>query len=601
MPAKERRFIANVTSRKIDHFKRFAEIMAKLKPHGRVLVDASPLADKAFHIVPPGGSAWHEYAANWPALHRFFPHPKLAPHIPADFVKKNQALLAAKVKVLEKLGLDASFHGNDPHFWPESFWQEYPHLRGPRIDHPRRSRKEEFSVCADLDEGREMLEWELTELRKHIPMLGAFIINTNDAGSGFCWAAAQYSGPNGPQACRGISAGKRVRRLMQAFHDAARSGGGDVSTYINNKNFWQNEMAEVVAQLPDDSYVTSMDPTSVDIPVGSQGSPARGLINPLAIIRAMEKLDSPEVHTVFLRFGPATQRGDTHIEAIEKGLEIVIDCIEKPVKGLRARLDKLHSLCTKWAGEKNAEALLEAFNRLDQAMTVKQAMLGRWFGATHGAVSMRHMTRPLVINPELLAPEEEDYFLPYIFNIHETEARNDYIDLHGRRMTLGTGDELGLPALDEVLAEMRGAASVMEKMTDAPEGKWLMDVGTSTRIYASMIRSTMNFFFGQKIRDRHGIELAREEPHVPVKAGSWDGEGQILAWNELMRDELDNTNELLALFKERGTDHIFHAEDNRYQSPFLFGPDLVGDLEKKIRVMRDHWLDVERYLAPPHK
>jgi hypothetical protein len=219
----------------------------------------------------------------------------------------------------------------------------------------------------------------------------------------------------------------------------------------------------------------------------------------------------------------------------------------------------------------------------------------------HGAVTMRHTTRPLVFNPELLTAEEEDYFLPYVFNIHESEARSDYIDLHGRRMALGTGDELGLPAIDGALQDMRDAASVMEGIADAPDGKWLMAVATSARIYASMVRSTMNFFFGQRIRDRHASALARQQPYIPVKAGSWDGEGGILAWNERMRDEFDNANELLELIKDRGTDHVFHAEDKRHQSPFLFGPDLVGDLEKKVRIMRDHWLDVQRYLAPPHK
>ena len=94
---------------------------------------------------------------------------------------------------------------------------------------------------------------------------------------------------------------------------------------------------------------------------------------------------------------------------------------------------------------------------------------------------------------------------------------------------------------------------------------------------------------------------SREQPYVRDKRYCWDGEGEILARNERMRDGFDNANELLTLLEERGTDQIFHAEDNRHQSCFILGPDLIGDLKKKVRIMRDHWLDVERYLAPPHK
>ena len=85
------------------------------------------------------------------------------------------------------------------------------------------------------------------------------------------------------------------------------------------------------------------------------------------------------------------------------------------------------------------------------------------------------------------------------------------------------------------------------------------------------------------------------------KAELTEREGEILRWNELMRDELDNATELIALLEQRGLAQISHASDERRQDTFLFGPDIVGDLKRKVRIMRDHWLDVEKFLAPPHK
>ncbi|KPL01755.1 MAG: hypothetical protein AMK75_03980 [Planctomycetes bacterium SM23_65] len=600
MRRKKRRFIVSWTTRDLEQFRRFAGLAARLVPLGEVLADVSTLADKAFHIIPPGGSSWHEYSANWPTLHRVFPHPKLAPHLPADWVRVNRELLLAKAAVLRGMGLGASFYGNDPHFWPESFWQEHPHLRGPRIDHPRRSRKEEFSVCTDLDESREMLAWEMCELKRNVPELEVFIFNTNDAGSGLCWAVSQYAGPNGPRHCRHITAGERVRRFLETLHAGARKGGGDVAIHIGNRAFWRNEIDDVVARLPENSHVTWKDPTSTTVPVTWHGQvPVRGLVNPLSIIRATERLSAPEVKTVFLHFSPPTHRGDMTLDAISKALDVLIDCIEQPVKGIHAQFEELHALCVRWAGKKQAEPVFEAFYRMDEALRTKAAVAPR-FRPIQAAVSMRHLTRPLVVKPELLAPEEEAYFLPYIFNIRESEARTDYIDVHGGRLS-GPADWQTESALDRALDELRDAAALLEDAKDAPESKWLLSVATSMRIYAALVRSIRNFYFGQKIRDRHAGELSREVPAVPEKVASWEGEGAILEWNERMRDELDNANELLALLEERGTGQIFHAEGDRHQSCFLLGPDLVGDLKKKVKIMREHWLDVERYLAPPHK
>ena len=68
-----------------------------------------------------------------------------------------------------------------------------------------------------------------------------------------------------------------------------------------------------------------------------------------------------------------------------------------------------------------------------------------------------------------------------------------------------------------------------------------------------------------------------------------------------MRDEFDNTNELIALLESGGIELVASARDPRYEDTFLMGPDLIGQLRKKADLMRAHWLDVQDYLAPPHK
>jgi hypothetical protein len=334
------------------------------------------------------------------------------------------------------------------------------------------------------------------------------------------------------------------------------------------------------------------------------------MVNPLAVIGAMERFHAAAVDTALITLGAAYRVHPDAPGTVARVLEMTADGVERPVTGgLRGRLDRLAEYCEKWGGRENAGALFEAFVEFDRALALKESLLPRW-SPMNAALSMRHLTRPLVFKPELLSAEEEGYFLPHVFNTREAEARTDYIDLHGTRMSTGSGDVDGIPALLGCLDALRGVAAAFERCGKAPaggparrslgEGGWLFNLGTSVRIYVACTRSTYNCYFGQRVRDRHKAELTREN-YVPPKEGSWSGEGGILRWNELMRDEFDNAEELIALFEDRGLDQIGHAADARHQDTYRLGPDLVGDLKRKVRVMRDHWLDVEKFLAPPHK
>ncbi|MEA1996800.1 MAG: hypothetical protein U9N45_04150, partial [Gemmatimonadota bacterium] len=130
--------------------------------------------------------------------------------------------------------------------------------------------------------------------------------------------------------------------------------------------------------------------------------------------------------------------------------------------------------------------------------------------------------------------------------------------------------------------------------------KWLKDVGLSLRMWASEVRSIHNFYHAQLIRDRNAEVLAGE-PRIPAKVATWEGHPDILPWNEIMRDEFDNANELIEMLENGGMKLVAHASDPRYEDTFLMGPDFVGQLRQKVKIMREHWLDVEKYLATPHK
>ena len=225
-------------------------------------------------------------------------------------------------------------------------------------------------------------------------------------------------------------------------------------------------------------------------------------------------------------------------------------------------------------------------------------MLGASYSNYYCGVSMRYLTRPLVIKPDLLTAEEESWFLPYVFNVRESEARMDYIDLHGGRMdgTAAWNDR----GLRRALSLARSAAAKLVDLEGAPEKEFLRNLSLSLKMWASEVRSIHNFYHAQVIRDLNADILAGE-PRVPRKVADWDGEEGNLQWNEIMRDEFDNTNELIALLEDGGIDLVAHADDPRYEDTFLIGGNLIEQLRKKTAVMRVHWLDIQNYLAPPHK
>ena len=149
-------FVIHAPIRDLDEFRRLAEQAARLKPFGRVEVNVSTLADKGFHDVPPGRNSWYEYTSYNPTPYKFFPDPKIAPFLPADFVRKNRELLLAKAEILREFGLGAAFWAYEPNYLPREFFDAHPNMLGPRVDHPRRGNHPAFAPCVSVRETQEM-------------------------------------------------------------------------------------------------------------------------------------------------------------------------------------------------------------------------------------------------------------------------------------------------------------------------------------------------------------------------------------------------------------------------------------------------------------
>jgi hypothetical protein len=594
-----KRFIVHCPSADLVAFEAMARETARLKPYGEVLVVVSDLAGKGLHEIPPGGSGWHEYAVNSPSLHRVFPHPALAPHVPADFARRNRELLLGKAAVLARLGLGAAFWGVEPFFVDEAFFRGRPHLRGPRVDHPRRSRREAFALCLDQPESQAMVAEMMSELRRHVPNLGAFIFKTNDAGAGICWASSLYSGPQGPSACRSLSPGQHVANFVNALHAGARQGGGDVPVYIGPSNFWNNEIYDIERCLPPNTHLAGRDRSLVS--AGSllgSCNPAHGLFDPLAVLAATERVRDEKTGTVFVDFRASYDRAGESAATVGRVLDLLIHGLEHPTPTLLGRLQSLRQWAAAWAGEAAADGVWQACHDLHTAMELRSASLGRSFAPLYTGVSLRQLTRPLVFDPVRLSPDEESYFLPHVFNVDRDEARQDWIDLHGSRMAGPPASATEVPGLPGTVRLLASAARNFESVAQGPAATELTRLGAACRVLASTLRSASNFYFAQLIRDRYADRVAAG-PDIAKRLPG--GTSDLLRWYDLARDELENAGELLALLESRGLDSIVHAADAAHEDTFRLGPDPVADLRRKVACMRAHWCDAEGYMQSPNK
>lgn len=609
-PPARKVFIVRNAIRDVAEFRELAALAARLKPFGEVQIDIGLLADKSWHDVPPGGSPWHEFGTYNSAAFKFFPHPKIAPHLPAGWVANNRKLLLAKAAILREYGLSAAFTSNETNYLPESFFRENPELRGPRVDHPRRTRAVAFSPCVDRPEMLAMIEWMIHELIHNVPEIKTIFAQNNDSGAGLCWASGQYSGPNGPEFCRNRTTGVRLKALMEAMQRGASSAGGAITIRLAG-TFDELEEREFTPLLPPHSFLsrpyTRRTPPEGDPNIVWTGTmihdayPVLGLLDIEQLVSRLEQTHNTNIRTVVLTVGqPWYYRGNERAATIAKLIDIVEAFYKQPFAGVAARRQFLETLATRWGGAKNQQALADALAAIGNAFRTKhEAVPGFDFYFFEGYLptSSRFLTRPLLIRPDLLQPQEEAYFLPHVFAVHESVARNDYQDAYETRLM---GPPVwDYPILRAALREAIGAAETLEALQGAPEQPWLRDLAISVRMWASTVRSINNFYFAQEIRNRHPKELSGPERIHSMLSNAGDPDN--LAWHQIQRNEFDNANELLALLRNGGLQSLSRAADQKHADTFLMGPDVISEVQQKVDLMRLHWRDADLFLTPGRK
>lgn len=594
----QRTFIINACVRNMSDFGKLVEAAGKIKPFGRVQINISSLADKDLGSLPKENSPWHEYASYNPTPFKFFPDARIVPYIDAEFVRENRQLLLQKAAMLRRNGMDAAFFGYEPTYLPAAFFDAYPGLMGPRVDHPRRSNQKEFAPCVSMPGTQEMYAHMMEQLLKSAPEIKTFYFKTNDAGTGICWADWLYSGPNGPAYCKGRTTGQRVEELLDAFKKGAQRAGRTIDIYLSeaSSNFSDSEKLDIQRHLPSGCFYKNteaheMSSISSSI-VGTY--PVRGIIDPVAVLREADEMLRKDGKFVFINLRAWYDRGDENGDATDLLFSVLAEKLKHPGTVTGGPLADLRVLCEAWAGPGAAGQLYHAFVELHDAFTFKSRVCPG-VSPLNWDVALRLVNRPLVIEPRRLSGREERYFLPWVFNVSEKEARDDYMDMQGIRVTASRDSLLAL------VARIQDAAKDFGDIDPAaPKHAYLEKLALSLRLYASLMRSCANFAGAQAIRDRDSVKLSAGI-HRPGKEPTWKGDEDFIPFVDIMRDELDNTAVLIDLLQKGGAGQLCLAKDAAHEDTFLLGPGLPGQVRQKRKIMLDHWTDIEDYMASPFK
>jgi hypothetical protein len=597
--------VINYASNSLDAFAEVAEAMAPLADRYALRMVVNHLAARDDRHRTDLGDPYLQYSANFPDLFHLVGPAPLAPHVDHATVEANLRLAQGKLAVLRQFGIGGAFLGREPVYLPERLYQEHPLWRGPRVDHPRRSRNPIFAPCFHQPEVQALYREAFAELGRALPGLDTFYWWTNDSGSGFCWYDGLYPGPNGPSACRE----QGPVPAMAAFHAAAldgvrATGAASPMSIMTQTQTWDD------AQLPPGTYHYPADGSpdkvaSIRADV-SLTYPVRHLWDAVGRVDQLGTLHAPEPAAVVWWLSDVYHRTTTDRASVKAQVRLWDLAVRNPAAALRplGRLSLLRDVAAAEFGEQAADDVLDGWLSLHDAFARQlNSPLPRPFREkylpTYGAVSQRWLTRPLVAFPDELKDAEEEYYLPHIFALGDDMRRNRLLDLNGYPVVLpGEPCDLLSPLFNQIISALGAAGRSFERASLASEGHAAADLAEMARaalLLGSVWRSCRNWIEFAVLRS-NGAECTYEEMAAADIVTRAAAEAYRQRLHGVMRDELDNAGILQALLGTDSAGVVARGVTVDDEDAFTLAPDLHAQLTRRRDVMVEHWQDVARLL-----
>lgn len=508
--------------------------------------------------------------------------------LPTDYANSNLELLRQRSRILKGYGLKASLYLAEPFYLPEAAYRAHPGWRGPRCDHPRRSRDAYFSPCIDNLEIQAFYAQAMETLCREVEIDHLQIV-TNDSGAGICWTTGLYNGPNGPSACRHIPLGQRLLTFLNLLQTAAQRGGGrtvtaDLSSNIIGFKESETAMDEVWPNLADGQIVNERNREGKQViarvayGLYEHVRPQRNIPLPVGFLRQYDAACKSGAESVEILV-----RASDHNEYIR----LMQLYQQNPPTNEAERMALLLALAREIAGSEHGAALLDSWMAIDRCVTLLRGLYLDNF-VMMPLITQRLINRPLVPRPSLLTEEETAYYRPFLFQATTEEQAQDLMNIQGMDFIRGfSGTRMATLAMADALQALAQAKAALNGL--AAENAAFALLQKRLCVFECLIRTLSHSSSYQEILDRTNEE---EQPPLQTR---WPigGDDRLLRLNEITRGEIDNAYALNRLISGREDTFFVLAEDVELEDIFLLSPEISTQLVHKTEIMLRHLRDGE--------
>ena len=516
----------------------------------------------------------------------------LKPYIPEEFAAKNLELLTQRAEILKEFGLKAAFKGCEPGWLVPQVFEDHPDWRGARFEHPRRAKRPYFSPCIDHPEILDMYRQTMEKLCRIIP-IEYFQLLTNDSGGGICWSEGLYPGKNGPLRCKHISFAKRISNFLSVLQEGAANAG--VTTEIKVRgSFPALEITSALPYLKEGQAIGARanGARAKTVMFGANGessdyfigyfsdyyqndvNPVVGIPQPIQFAaECREAFANPEANKI-VSFQSVE---DTVNYAVLRKFQAT------PGQSLLGQYAILREVAREQYGEAAADKVMDIWNHIFEFRNQINSINAGGALLMLGCSNQRWLTRPLVLQPELLTEEETAYYRPFQFQA-DTEAKaQDLMDLQAYRLVSGhSAAYIAKVILDKGLAHLKEAVC----LCDGVEALGLLRKRLQVLICCVM---TAKHAIGlQRVIDETDFSQEKDEPSVwHVRADE-----RLLKAQEYILGEIDNMTELIGLLEGEDIRKLLHvAPTPETEDIFLMNPEMIPQLRRKQQIMMAHLWD----------
>lgn len=525
----------------------------------------------------------------------------LKPYLPQDYAERVLSILEERCKVLRKYGLKATFRTFEPQMLPEKVYEDHPLWRGPRVDHPSRSRVARWAPDIDNPEVLQLYKESFAILLQRCPEIEVISLTTNDSGTGLSWSGGLYSGSSGNTFYKTRRTDERISSFFSVFKEVAKTHGVNLDVDIS---WTREEFPEKIAEnLSEGMAIENLE--------GPDGAPFKsevgfvmeyhqvlypviGIPDPVEFLEELENANSGKAKRVFVLLG----------DRFNKALyfDIYDRFNASPTNDIISRLLFLKNLAKEKVGDQSAAQLLNLWLSLREARKPLHflSLGGHIFSL--GGVHQRWLTRPFVPFPEELQAQDKDYYRKFQFQALTEMRANDMADVQAGRVFSGTGWFYVSGVMQQVKSSVKSArdaiAQLLKSNLKPEQVKEFQLLDLRLQALDLVCNNAANAINYQAQLDRAKANKCEPDP-MPVVGTPSSSERSLIL--ETARREIDNTALLIKLLESTDEPILDVAPSKELEDIRRLGPELVNNLKKKLKIMNSHWLDYNRLFTIPNR